>query len=261
MKFIQSRLGMGPHILISALLGFVSLAFQMPQPAHAGRFIALLEAETLEPGVGEVIQVGNWQREKIGEDEISAISMQVGMEFGLASRLHVGMALPAFSDLRSTNIRNTRFGGMSMWGIYNFSNPSDQNLGVSGGMMMTECEENLVMELNLILEKSWDPFVLVMNLTAGHCWVREVDADDHVFLTSRLGISRDIGQSVSLGLESEVILEPGGQLNDNISGIKMGPSVVWNGKSLWVLGGLLFDMHSGSDLMGPSLQLQAGIPF
>lgn len=261
MKSTQSRLENHPFFLTGTLLLLAVLLIHPRTPAQAGRFIGLIEAETFAPGVGEVIQVSNWQRENTGGEETSATNMQVGIEFGLASRLHVGMALPAFSDLRSTNYRNTGFGGMSMWGIYNFSQPSEQNLGISGGLMMTECEENLAVEYSLILEKSMAPFVVVMNLTAGHCWMRLEDAEDHGFVTGRLGISRDIGQSVSLGLESAWHTPLGGNMDHPFSEIQAGPSLVWNGKPLWVLAGLLFDVHSDSDLMGPALQLQAGVPF
>jgi len=261
MTTCQIRFRIGPNNIFGTFLAVFSLGLLLASQAQAGRFIALSEAETFAPGVGEVIQVGNWQREKVGEDEMTIINMQLGIEFGLASRFHVGMALPAYSDLRGANFRNTKFGGMSMWGLYNFFLPTSQNLGISGGMILTEGDESLAMEANLVLEKSWEPVVVVMNIIAGHGWMRKVDVEDHGFLIGRLGASRDLGRSFSLAIETEWCFHHRGGIRYHSDEMKMGSSLVWNAGPLWVLGGLLFDAHSKSDLQGPALQLQAGVPF
>lgn len=249
------------HIMNITVWAVLSAGILLASQAQAGRFIGLIEAETFAPGVGEVIQVGNWQREKVGEDKMSATNIQLAMEFGLASRFHVGMALPAFSDLRGAGHRNTKFGGTSLWGVYNFSRPTNTNLGISCCVGMIECNENLALELHLILEKAWESLVFVMNLTAGRVWMHEVSADDHEFLIGRLGASQNLGRSFSLAVEVESCLKHQDDTNHHSDEVKIGSSVVWNGEKVWVLSGLVFDTYSESNVQGAALQFQAGIPF
>ena len=128
-------------------------------------------------------------------------------------------------------------------------------------MAVTENHENISVDASMILEKSWSPLVLVMNLTAGKAWMREPTARDHGFLVGRLGASHDLGRSISLSLESEWYLSHGEYFEHHPDELRAGPSVIWNGNQLWALAGLLFDLRGESDLQGPALQLQAGLPF
>ncbi len=85
MQKLQKRNSTRLNTVKSALLVILGTGSLLAPPAQAGRFISLMEAETFTPGLGEVVQVGNWQREKIGESEMSATNIQLGMEFGLGS--------------------------------------------------------------------------------------------------------------------------------------------------------------------------------
>ena len=78
---------------------------------------------------------------------------------------------------------------------------------------------------------------------------------DHKFMIGRLGASRNLGRSFYLAMETEMCL------NNHSDEVKIGSSILWHGENFWVLSGLLFDMHSESNIAGPALQFQAGIPF
>lgn len=261
MQKVQKRDLTHLSIIKKALLVVLGTGSLLAPPAQAGRFISLMEAETFAPGLGEVVQIGNWQREKVGDNEMSATNIQLGMEFGLGSRFHVGMALPALSDLRGTGHRNTKLGGTSLWGVYNFSCPTSTSIGVSGSVGVIECDENIASEIHLILEKPWKSFVTVMNLTAGRAWMRDTSENDHEFLTTRLGVSKDLGRSVSLAVEGEYYLSFHGDIDHHTDEKNIGSSLMWGGKKVWVLSGLLFDLNPQSSIQGPALQFQAGIPF
>ncbi|RKY53561.1 MAG: hypothetical protein DRP93_06400 [Candidatus Neomarinimicrobiota bacterium] len=261
MQKLQKRNSTRLNTVKSALLVILGTGSLLAPPAQAGRFISLMEAETFAPGLGEVVLVGNWQREKIGESEMSATNIQLGMEFGLGSRFHVGMALPAFSNLRGTDHRTTKLEGTSLWGIYNFSRPTRTSFGISGSVGVIECDENITSEIHLILEKPWKTFVTVMNLTLGRAWMRDTSEDDHKFFAGRLGLSKDLGRSVSLAVEGEYCLSFHGDIDHHMDEKRIGSSLMWSGEKVWVLSGLLFDLNPQSSVQGPALQFQTGIPF
>ncbi len=231
------------------------------QPAIAGRFMLLTEAETFPKGLGEFVQVGSWQESNGVPESISTTNLQIGLEFGIASRVHVGMALPAVANESGPGGHHTRFGGTGMWAVYNAVKPSPNQLGVSFGVGVAEWNDNLSVDGSVILEESWNQWLLVTNLSAGRAWIRDGSEGDHGFLIHRLGISCEVNGSVSLAVEAEWNLSHRGGFTYQTDGVKVGPAVVWNGRRLWLLGGLLFELNDGSEQEGAALQFQAGLAF
>ncbi len=91
--------------------------------------------------------------------------------------------------------------------------------------------------------------------------MRDTSEDDHKFFAGRLGLSKDLGRSVSLAVEGEYSLSFHGDIDHHMDEKRIGSSLMWSGEKVWVLSGLLFDLNPQSSVQGPALQFQAGIPF
>ncbi|MCB1184377.1 hypothetical protein KDM41_13165 [bacterium] len=230
-------------------------------PAHAGRFMTIVEAETFAPGEGELVQAGSLTRLEDGTATQSEGSWQIGLEYGLLPRLQVGLALPAWTVVSGEQGTETDFDGTALWGVWNLVPPADGSLGLSLAASVSRCAAETSGEYGLVLERSGGALALVANLSFAHCHPHDPGQESGDHLLARGGVSRDLGHGFALALEGEWLADRFGSLGYRAESFNWGPALLWEGGRAWVLGGALLDPDPLAEQRGAAWQVQAGVPF
>jgi hypothetical protein len=227
--------------------------------ATAGRFINLVETAALPTGEGEVVQAAAFSTCSGMPCRSDVLEFQMGVEYGLFNRFHVGFALPNVATSWTHEAISTEVGGTSFWGLYNFIDSGDKGWGLSGAVVFTEGPHTRSGEAALLFEKPVGSWVLVYNGVAGRSWAHLEEFGVSDGMSHSLGTSYEVTPTFFLGLEADWYLA--NNQGWESAGRYMGPNLSVDMGQLWITASAQFAIGPEEVIPNQVLQTQIGLPF
>jgi hypothetical protein len=227
--------------------------------AHAGarRFTFIYEAPTTPPGVVEFENSVIWQTTTPNNSHFNDVDFRHELEFGITDRFQASIYVADWnyhsgSDDEPNGVSYTDTAAEF---IYNFINPVDHFIGLSGYEEIQAGDRHGELESKLIAQKDFGKLVAVYNLTLEAEWNgtgwREHDGE----LQQAIGVSYELSPRFFVGAEAVHEIELPNWTDHGRAQLFVGPNVSVRSGRWWITITPLAQATRDGD--EPELQLRA----
>jgi len=194
-----------PAAIATAILAATLCATLLPAPAHAGEghFGFVREVPVHEPGTREYEQWVTWETHKGSDSEFDSFSFRHELEFGVTENFQFAMYVSdwKYEDGISVTDDGAEWNNVSFEGIYQFTDPTADPLGVSAYGEVKIGDEKFVLEPKLLLQKNIGRWIFAYNFVFEAEWEGEEFSETKAEFKNIFGASYQINQNWTVGAE------------------------------------------------------------
>lgn len=239
-------------LLILSILASLPTCF-----AGARRFTFVYEAPTTPPGVIEFENTINWESPTPNQSRFNQIDFRHEFEFGITDHFQASIYVadwdyhtgsPDQPDGFSYNDTAAEF-------IYNFTNPVDDIIGLSGYEEIQAGDRHGELESKLIAQKDFGHLIVSYNLTLEAEWNGAGWSEHDGELQQALGVSYELSPRLFVGAECVHEIELPNWTDHGRAQLFIGPNASIRSGRWWVTVTPLAQATRDGD--EPELQLRA----
>ncbi len=225
--------------------------------AGARHFTFLYEAPTAAPGSFEW---ENYATSLFRNSQFTGLDFRHELEIGVTPHFQASIYFANWSY--DNKERAAHYDSTSVEGIYNFTNPAADPIGISLYQEIGGGRRNFESETKLIAQKNFGPLILLYNFTVEAGWKGEGLRERTGELQQALGASYEINPRVSFGVEMlhEIVL-PDWRSDDADTNFFIGPNVSYRGDRWFATVTALKQLTNTADEPDYQVRLIVGVPL
>jgi hypothetical protein len=239
------------------------LVIWLPTMAIAGarHFTYIYEAVTSAPGSVDIENWVTWSR-TTDPQRVDEVDFRHEFEFGVTDRFQASLYVADWSYVADPGHSGSIYSDSALELIYNLTSPVIDPVGLALYQEIRAGDRLLELESKLIVQKDLGPLILAYNTTFEAAWEGNGLQNRRGELQQALGVSYEVSQRVSVGIEMlHEFVFPGWHDDEHIRNLFIGPNFSFRHNNWFVTTTALAQATNTSD--EPDFQLRTifGVGF